>query len=425
MLSRRLFVPVVLTAVFLSPLGIAGTSVALPRIAVDLGSDPVALQAVVNAFNASFALSMLGSGLLTDRAGPRRVFVVGVLLLLISSILSAAAPTLVTLGVARLLAGAGGASVITSGTAMLSDAFPSGPVRSRVFASLGTAVGVALALGPLVSGVLVAVVGWRGVYVAFALVAGGVLALRSVLPGPRAAAAPGDRPRRRGDLLNRRFLAFALVPLAPAVGFVTVLTYLPVTLSAMFGMGPVEASLVLVAMTAPVLVAPFLAVRLVRTLARVSPGAVVVASFAGLVLGDLGLLLLSPDLPVAWALPALVLLGFGYGLPLGLVDSEATAAVPDRALGRAVGVLNLLRAGGGAVTVGAYGVAVAALVGTSLPEATAARVAAGEPGNAPAFADAFHTVVITLAVVVAVLACVVTWLLSTSRGGDPRGRTPR
>ena len=55
----NLVLPVILLAVFVMPMGISGTAVALPRIADDLGSSPTLLQWVINGFNAAFAIFTL------------------------------------------------------------------------------------------------------------------------------------------------------------------------------------------------------------------------------------------------------------------------------------------------------------------------------------------------------------------------------
>ncbi len=74
--------PVILLTMFVLPISIAGTAIALPDISRDLGDSPTALQWVVNGFNVSFALFTLVWGALSDRLGHKRTFMIGSLFIL-------------------------------------------------------------------------------------------------------------------------------------------------------------------------------------------------------------------------------------------------------------------------------------------------------------------------------------------------------
>ena len=414
--SRRTPVgPVILAAVFLTPVNVTGTATVLPEIARDLGADQLGLQVAINGFNGAFAIFTLASGVFADRFGYRRTFVIGLVMLLASSVVSCLATNWIVFDAARFFAGAGCAAIVAGGAATMSYAYPSGSARARSFALFGTAVGVGLAFGPSIAGGLVAAVGWRGVYAVLGVSALILLPLCSLLPLARRSRPPRQRPVDIGLLRNRRFLAFALVPLAPAVGYVTILTYLPVGLSAMLGMTAAQTGILLLPTTIPVLVGPVLAAYLVRRVPRIRPRTIVYAALVALVVGDLGLLLLTPGVSLGWLVVPLALVGFGYGLPLGLVDGEAISAVPEARSGTAVGVLNFMRAGSAAVAVGVYGMVIAALISGSLPAGTAARVAAGETGHADVYTAAFHTMLIATALGVAVLGLIIVWLLRTAR----------
>lgn len=398
-MSNRLTLPVVLLAVFVMPISISGTAIALPSIADDLGSSPTTLQWVVNGFNASFAVFTLLWGVLSDRFGYRETFAAGVAIIIGASVLSAFAPNLLLLDLGRLLAGAGGAAVFTGASAVLSHAY-SGAARGRAFALFGSTIGLGLALGPTISGALVSLAGWRGVFLAFAVVL--------ILPF----VGIGKLPRIRHDrsdaklvdftlLRNPRFLAFALVPVAAAIGYVTMLSYLPVALSAVWGMSAGAAGVFLLPMTIPVLIGPALAARAIRH-PRISPMTIMYASLVALVAGDLGLLLVSPSHAPAVLFPAMVLLGFGFGLPIGLVDGEALAAAPPSQSGTAAGLINFLRLGSEAVVVGAYAAGLGRLLTSSLGNpSAAAEAAAGHPGHGAEYAAALHLLLIVMAVLVA------------------------
>ncbi|SED90036.1 Cyanate permease [Streptomyces misionensis] len=414
--------PVILLTMFVLPISIAGTAIALPDISRDLGDSPTALQWVVNGFNVSFALFTLVWGALSDRLGHKRTFMIGSLFILGASVLSVVSPNLYVLDAGRLLAGVGGAAVATGGTALLSNAY-SGARRARAFALLGTTVGLGLAAGPTLSGGLVTFVGWQGVFAAagaisiVALLAGGAL--------PKDHRHPVEGNRKLIDfspVRNRYFLAVILVPVAGSLGYVTLLTYLPVALSAVLGMSAGQAGVFLLPLTLPVLVAPVLATTLVHRVRRITPMVIINVSLAVLVVGDLGMLLLGPDAPKWTLVLPMVLLGFGWGLPIGLIDGEALAAVPARSAGAAAGVLNFVRLGSEAAAVGVYAAVTAGLLSARVDDPGLARkVSAGGSGAAGAYAEVFHLVVIALALLPLLLAVVINVLHRAHK--SPAART--
>ncbi|MEU0470926.1 MFS transporter, partial [Amycolatopsis sp. NPDC006131] len=324
-----LLLPVVLLGVFIMPISIAGAAIALPAISRDLGTDATALQGVVNGFNIALTVSTLVWGQLAGRVGIRRTFLIGLMTVAAGAVMSAFSVGLVMLDIARVLTGFGAAAIATGGTTILSQAYRDG-ARARAFALLGMVVGVGLAACPTLSGLLVAQLGWRGVFGVIAVVAGLVLlaSLRKVLPSSER-----HRGSSRGQVLDLsplrqpRFLAIVLVPVAGSVAFVPVLTYLPVAMSAVHDMGSAAAGLFLLPLTLPVLVGPILAGLLI-TRTRVSSWGVIAAALIMLVLGDLLFVLFSPALPTLLLVIPMLLVGFGWGLPLGLPPStSATTTV--------------------------------------------------------------------------------------------------
>ncbi|GAB4097612.1 MFS transporter [Brachybacterium horti] len=413
---RLLALPVILLAQLVIPLSIAGTAVALPAVSDDLGAVPWQLQGVVNGFNLAFAVMTLSWGSLADRVGHDRTFRAGVAIVLVGALGSALAPSLLLLDAARIVAGTGAAAVLTGASATISGGWK-GTARTRAFAFFGTANGIGLALGPSVSGSLVDLVGWRGVFGVQAL----MLALALIGSGnvPRVRA---ERPGGRAPLLDLRllrhrgFTAMLLVPVAGAVGFVTLLTYLPNALGAVRGMSAAASGAFMLLATAPVMVSP-LAVGALMSRTRLSSTAVLVTSFLTLIMGALGLLFLSPGGSIVLILAPMLLLGLGFGLPLGLVDAEALGQVPEESSGSAAGLLNFVRIGSEAVAVAAYSATLAALVTSSLaddPE-LAARVAAGHPGAPAAYAEALHAALLMIAGIVLVTGIAWVGLRSSAR----------
>lgn len=407
---------VILLGIFVMPISIAGTAVALPDIAAALGSDSAALQGVVNAFNVALTLGTLIWGQLALRLGAKVTFLAGLGTVVVGSGLSALAPTLIFLDAARALTGFGAAALATGGTTVLSHAY-TGARRARVFAWLGTVVGVGLALGPALCGLLVAALGWRGTFAAAAIWAGAVLVLAgtSHLPAPgtiRGASAPWlDLSAFR----SKRFTAIVLVPVAGSFAYVSVLTYLPVAVGAVYGMSPAAAGLFMLPLTLPVLAGPMLAATLMRRRPRTSSTHVIAASLGLLIAGDLAFLVVSPSVHPAWLVVPMLALGFGWGLPLGLVDGEALAAVARERAAAAAGALNFLRLGSEALAVAAFAAVIGGLLTARLGNASLAdAVFSGEAGRGADYAAAFRLAMMAAAALTAAVAVAVALLLRRS-----------
>ncbi|MFJ8955165.1 MFS transporter [Streptomyces sp. NPDC102381] len=138
-------------------------NLALPHVGSELGADGRSLQWIVSAYLLAAGPLMLGAGRLGDQLGRRRMWVLGMLIFGAASMVCALAPSLPVLVAARVVQGAGGALVIPTGLALLTNAYP---VESRGRATgwaLG-AGGVAMAISPLVGGVLTTTTSWRAVF---------------------------------------------------------------------------------------------------------------------------------------------------------------------------------------------------------------------------------------------------------------------
>ncbi len=150
----------ILLAVFVVPMSISGTAVALPGIGADTGAGPAPLQWVVNAFNVAFACFTLVWGSVADIVGRVRAFAAGAAVYAVASLASALASDVLLLDAARALAGIGGAAIFSCGSAILSTVYE-GPARAKAFALFGTVAGVGIAVGPSLSGALLQTVSWR------------------------------------------------------------------------------------------------------------------------------------------------------------------------------------------------------------------------------------------------------------------------
>lgn len=396
---------VVVGAQFVLPLSLAGTAVALPSIARDLGSNATQLQLVVNGFNVCFALFTIMWGRLADHIGYRVAFQAGITLALVGSIMSALAPTLLLLDLARVVAGIGAASVLTLAATIISDTFE-GPQRARAFTAFGAVSGFGLAAGPFIAGGTVSLLGWRAVFVLHAILL--LLALigsRALPPGVHDRTGQPRQPVFDMNVLrNAPFMRMALVPVAGAIGFVALLTYLPSGFEAIHGWSDGTAGAYMMIMTFPVFIAPLVSHRLIDS-GRATPGQLALVALICLIAGPAGLLLTGPEIPAVVAVVPMMLCGLGFGIPLGFVDGEALAHVPADRVGTAAGVFNLLRIGSEALFVAAYGGAISALIATKIADSDLAeRVSAGASGHATAYVDSQNITLIVVAILCAFVA---------------------
>ncbi len=416
--TSRATLPVVLAAQFVTPMAIAGTAIALPLVSHDLGSNPTALQWVVNGFNIAFALGTLLWGAVSDRIGHRRTFGIGTALVVAGSVGSVAAPNLFVLDVARVVAGAGAAAILTGATALLSASYE-GARRTQAFAVFGTVNGLGLALGPTISGILISLVDWRGVFVVHAVILAAAGIGTRFLPAAKPAVAHRGPILDLGLLRNREFLAMCLVPVAGSIGFVTLLTYLPSALSGITDLSAGTAGLLMLAMTIPVFVAPVAVGHLVTRFPWLTIGRVVYLSLAALILGNAGVLLLSQDRSVAWIVVPMIVAGLGFGLPIGLVDGHALSVVPAERGGTAAGLLNFFRIGSEAIFVAGYAFVLSTVVATQLDGSAADDTAAGQFGHPDVYRDAFTTTVGILIGLLVVLTVLIVAVRATSVPAQP------
>jgi len=150
-------------AIFMLLLDITIVNVALPDIGRELDASFSDLQWVIDAYALSLAALLLTAGSLADRLGRRRIFVAGLLLFTLASLLCGMAGSPTLLNLARGLQGIGGAAMFATSLALLASAF-SGRERGTAFGIWGATTGAAVAIGPLVGGVLVESIGWEAIF---------------------------------------------------------------------------------------------------------------------------------------------------------------------------------------------------------------------------------------------------------------------
>jgi MFS family permease len=485
--GRTLILSAVCLAAVLLPMSFSGGAVATPAISRDLGGSPVALNWITNAFMLTFGGFQMAAGALADEFGRKRLFTIGVALFATISLALSFAPSVLALDLLRAAQGLAAAATLAGGASSLAQEFE-GHARTRAFSILGTTFGTGLAFGPLLAGFLTETFGWRSIFVSVAIVA--VLALVFGAPRMRESRDPDAagldwlgtitftgslslftfgviqapasgwtslliivllagaavalaafivvetriaRPMLDLSLFRYpRFVGVQVLPIATCYCYIVLLILLPLRFIGVEGHSEIDAGLLMLALSAPMLVVPSLAATLTRW---VSAG---VISSVGLLIAAAGLMLLSRvDLDAsghALVIPML-LIGLGASMPWGLMDGLSVSVVPTERAGMATGIFNTTRVAGEGVALAIVSAILAALSQATLrgvlPNADAAmsariaaaaqRISTGDLGHAAtllpgigrsvlsqSYADAFRDLLyiltaITIAAAVAVV----------------------
>jgi EmrB/QacA subfamily drug resistance transporter len=164
MLERKWWTLIVVClAIFMLLLDITIVNVALPPIARSLDASFTDLQWVIDAYALTLATFVLNAGSLADLLGRKRVFVTGVILFTAASVLCGAATSPLFLILSRAGQGVGGAIMFATSLALLSEEFH-GRERGTAFGIWGATTGAAVAVGPLVGGLLTTYLSWRWIF---------------------------------------------------------------------------------------------------------------------------------------------------------------------------------------------------------------------------------------------------------------------
>jgi EmrB/QacA subfamily drug resistance transporter len=142
-------------------------NVALPKIGETLPATLVTVLEgqtyVVGGYLATLAALLILAGAVADHYGRRRVFAIGLAGFGVTSMLCALAPSLELLALFRVLQGATGALLVPGSLSIITATFE-GVARSRAFGIWAASTSVLLLFGPLIGGVLVAIVSWRAAF---------------------------------------------------------------------------------------------------------------------------------------------------------------------------------------------------------------------------------------------------------------------
>ncbi len=182
-----LVLSVVLVGQFMVVLDASIVNVALPSIQRDLHFTTSSLQWIINAYTLTFAGFLLLGGRAADLYGRRRVFLVGLTVFTVSSLLGGLAQSEAWLVTARALQGLGAAILAPATLTILTATFPEGPARAWALGAWSAVSSAGASAGALLGGILTDFLNWR--WILFVNVPVGVVALvaaRRYLPESRA-----------------------------------------------------------------------------------------------------------------------------------------------------------------------------------------------------------------------------------------------
>ncbi|MDX6666824.1 MAG: hypothetical protein QOK04_204, partial [Solirubrobacteraceae bacterium] len=150
-------------ATFMLLMDITVVNVALPDIQRQLHASFSELQWVVDAYSLMLAALLLTAGSLADLFGRRLVFTAGLVIFTLASLLCGLSGSAVVLDLMRAVQGIGGALMFATSLALLAQEFR-GRERGTAFGAWGASIGAAVAVGPLVGGVLTQGFGWEWIF---------------------------------------------------------------------------------------------------------------------------------------------------------------------------------------------------------------------------------------------------------------------
>lgn len=139
-------------------------NVAIPNIRADLDASGPQMQWVIDIYTLVLASLLLLSGAAADRFGRRGTFQIGLTVFAVASLLCSLAPNIETLIAARFLQAIGGSMMNPVAMSIITQVFTGRVERARAIGIWGGVVGISMAAGPIVGGVLIEWTNWRAVF---------------------------------------------------------------------------------------------------------------------------------------------------------------------------------------------------------------------------------------------------------------------
>ncbi|MEU3334586.1 MFS transporter [Streptomyces sp. NPDC002144] len=234
---RLLVLAICCMSLLIVSLDVTILNVALPSIRDGLHASTSGLQWTIDAYTLVLASLLMLSGSTADRIGRRRVFMTGLIVFIVGSVLCSLAPSLDALIAFRVIQAVGGSMLNPVAMSIITNTFTAPQERARAIGVWGAVVGISFAAGPLIGGLLVQSVGWRSIF--WINLPVGLAALLLTLKFvPESRAPKGRRPDPVGQLLVIALFAgltYAIIQ-APESGFGAVLPFAVVALAALLGL---------------------------------------------------------------------------------------------------------------------------------------------------------------------------------------------
>ena len=198
------------SGVFMATLDISIVNISLPTMVDALHTSFATIQWVVLSYALVLTSMVLGAARLGDMFPKKRLYLAGLIIFTIGSLLCGLAPEVGWLIGFRALQGIGAVITQALGAAIITEIFPASE-RGKALGVIGGIVSVGLALGPAIGGILIGVVGWRSVFLVNVPI--GVLGMFIV--SRYVPQLPPSRLGQRFDILGAVIMLIALVCLWP------------------------------------------------------------------------------------------------------------------------------------------------------------------------------------------------------------------
>ena len=399
--DRRIVVVVSSLTAFLTPFAASSFNIALPTISSEFGLDAISMSWASLAYLLTSAMLLVPFGKLADMYGRKRVFIYGVSIFTVASLLLSFYPSSFTLILLRAMQGVGTSMIFGTSVAILVSVFPP-ERRGAVLGVNAASVYVGLSVGPYIGGILTQSLGWRSIFLCgvglgaaivvltlwrvrgewveargerFDLLGSAVYGLTllcimygfSLLPQessyiPLAAGAAGlaaflwVESRARNPVLDinlfRSNMRFTFSNLATFINFgatYAVNYLLSLYLQYLKGLSPIDAGLVLIA--SPVVQA-FCSPVAGRLSDRIEPGKLASVGMAITVLGLLPFILLDDFTSILFVVCGLAVLGFGLSLFAAPNTNAIMSSVDSKYYGVASSTTGTMRLTGQMLSMG-------------------------------------------------------------------------
>ncbi|MEU9432082.1 MFS transporter [Streptomyces sp. NPDC048252] len=234
---RLLVLAICCMSLLIVSLDVTVLNVALPAMQSDLHASTAGLQWTIDAYTLVLAVLLMLAGSTADRIGRKKVFMAGLVVFTIGSLLCSLAPNLELLVAARMVQAVGGSMLNPVAMSIITNTFTDPRERARAIGVWGAVVGISMAAGPLLGGLLVESVGWRSIFW-LNLPIGLVALLATLRYVPESRAPKARRPDPVGQLLVIALfgpLTYAIIE-APEAGASTSLPFAAVSLAALIGL---------------------------------------------------------------------------------------------------------------------------------------------------------------------------------------------